>query len=495
MLQSCVIIPVALAYIGILFAIARYGDKRADEGRSIIANPYIYCAVARRLRDGVDVLRQRGPRRGRRRRLPADLHRPDADDGAVVARDAQDHAHQQGEPHHLARRLRLVALRQERAHRRARHDHRGDRRRPVHRAAAQGRLAQLHDPRSSTRMSRCRRCATPRRSAPTPRSGWRSLLAIFTILFGTRHLDASERHEGLVAAIAFESLVKLVAFLAVGVFVTWGIYDGLADIFARAGAHPRLATLFAPLGAAAGSYASWAWLTVLSMLAIMFLPRQFQIAVVENVNENHLGKAIWLFPLYMLAMNLFVVPVAFGGVLHFSATTVDPDTFVLTLPMAREAGGARAARVHRRAVGGDRHGDRRDHRAVDDGVQRPRDAGAAADAVDAARRAPEPRRDCCSASAAARSSRSCCSAISISASPARPTRWSRSASSRSPRSRSSRRRPSAASTGKGRRAPGRLPGSCAGFASGSTRCSCRRSRSRAGCRRASSTMGRSASRC
>ena len=72
------------------------------------------------------------------------------------------------------------------------------------------------------------------------------------------------------------------------------------------------------------------------MLAIMFLPRQFQVAVVENVDENHLAKAIWLFPLYMLAMNVFVVPVAFGGVLHFSATTVDPDTFVLTLPMAEK---------------------------------------------------------------------------------------------------------------------------------------------------------------
>ena len=112
------------------------------------------------------------------------------------------------------------------------------------------------------------------------------------------------------AAIAFESLVKLVAFLAVGIFVTYGIYSGFADIFARAAAHPQLATLFAPLGGAAGGYASWAWLTVLSMLAIMFLPRQFQMAVVENVDENHLRKAIWLFPLYMLAMNMFVVPIA-----------------------------------------------------------------------------------------------------------------------------------------------------------------------------------------
>ena len=252
------------------------------------------------------------------------------------------------------------------------------------------------------------------------------LLATFTILFGTRHLDASERHEGLVAAIAFESLVKLVAFLAVGVFVTWGIHDGFADIFARAGAHPRLATLFAPFGGAAGSYASWAWLTVLSMLAIMFLPRQFQIAVVENVNENHIDKAIWLFPLYMLAMNLFVLPIAFGGVLHFSKCRVDPDTFVLTLPMAEKQRGARAVRVHRRAVRGDRHGDRRDDRAVDDGVQRPRDAGAAAHEVDAARGAPRISPACCSEYGAARSSRSSCWATSIFAWPAKRTRWSRS---------------------------------------------------------------------
>jgi signal transduction histidine kinase len=162
------------------------------------------------------------------------------------------------------------------------------------------------------------------------------VLATFTILFGTRHLDASERHEGLVAAIAFESVVKLVAFLAVGAFITWGVYDGFADLFTRAGEHPRLAALFAPLEAQAGSYASWTTLCVLSMAAIMFLPRQFQIAVVENVNENHVGRAIWLFPLYMLAINLFVIPIAFGGVMHFPVPGVDPDTFVLTVPMAEK---------------------------------------------------------------------------------------------------------------------------------------------------------------
>jgi len=128
--------------------------------------------------------------------------------------------------------------------------------------------------------------------------------------------------------------VKLVAFLAIGAFVTYGLHDGLADIFERARGHASLGALFVPLPGPAGSYTSWTWMTLLSMLAVMLLPRQFQIAVVENVDESHLRKAIWLFPAYMLAMNVFVIPVAFGGVMHFPSGSVDPDTFVLTLPLA-----------------------------------------------------------------------------------------------------------------------------------------------------------------
>jgi signal transduction histidine kinase/Na+/proline symporter len=165
------------------------------------------------------------------------------------------------------------------------------------------------------------------------------MLAAFTILFGTRHLYASEHHEGMVAAIAFESLVKLLAFLAVGIFVTFGIYNGFGDLFAKASTIPKVQAMFAPLGGAGGSYASWVWLTILSMLAIMFLPRQFQVAVVENTNEDHLRTAIWLFPLYMLAINIFVLPIAFGGLLHFPSGNVDADTFVLTVPMAEQQQG------------------------------------------------------------------------------------------------------------------------------------------------------------
>ncbi len=156
------------------------------------------------------------------------------------------------------------------------------------------------------------------------------LLAGFTILFGTRHLDATERHEGMVAAIAFDSVVKLVAFLAAGFFVTFGIFGGFSDLFTQA-AHAHLDTLFV-LGGSQG-YGGWIWLVVLSMLAIVLLPRQWQITVVENVDERHLKRAMWLFPLYLLVINIFVLPIAAAGLLRFGGT-VNADTFVLALPMA-----------------------------------------------------------------------------------------------------------------------------------------------------------------
>ena len=160
------------------------------------------------------------------------------------------------------------------------------------------------------------------------------LLALFSILFGTRHLDATERHEGMVTAIAFESIVKLCAFLAVGLYVTFVMYDGFGDIFSRVEGRPELASLMRLGGDGAMGYGSWFALTLLSMLSVIFLPRQFQMTVVENVNERHLRRAAWLFPAYLLLINLFVLPIALGGLLYFGDSGVDPDTFVLTLPLA-----------------------------------------------------------------------------------------------------------------------------------------------------------------
>ena len=159
------------------------------------------------------------------------------------------------------------------------------------------------------------------------------LLAAFIILFGTRHLDAAERHEGMVAAIAFESIVKLVAFLAVGVYVCYVLFDGVGDIFQRATNDPALRQLLAAENGRL-KVSNWFALTLLSVFAIMFLPRQFQIAVVENVSESHVKRAAWLFPLYLLLINLFVLPIALGGKLLLSGSGVDADTYVLILPLS-----------------------------------------------------------------------------------------------------------------------------------------------------------------
>ena len=179
-------------------------------------------------------------------------------------------------------------------------------------------------------------------SSAQPRAWWQEstfylalALAGFTMVFGTRHLDSSERHEGLVAAVAFESLVKLLAFLAVGSYVSWGLFDGVDDIFARALERPELASLLAAGAGGGFDHTQWFALTLLAMLSVILLPRQFQVMVVENVDERHLRRAAWVFPLYLLLINLFVLPIALGGLLHFGPGQADPDTFLLSLPLSQ----------------------------------------------------------------------------------------------------------------------------------------------------------------
>ena len=188
------------------------------------------------------------------------------------------------------------------------------------------------------------------------------LLGMFAVFFGTRHLDATERHEGLVAAIAFESIVKLVAIVSVGLFITYGLYEGFGDLFRQASLVPQIKQLFV-MDVTAATFSGWYTALFLAMMAVFLLPRQFQVIVVENVDETHLKKAIWLFPLYLLAINIFVIPIAFGGMLHFlnqcalddicsrssagpfngilefASGRVDADYFSLTLLMAKEQQG------------------------------------------------------------------------------------------------------------------------------------------------------------
>ncbi len=160
------------------------------------------------------------------------------------------------------------------------------------------------------------------------------VLAAFTMVFGARHLDNTERHEGMVAAIAFESVVKLLAFMAVGIFVVWSLHDGVGDLFARARANPELRKLLTLGQGRSFAYGQWFALIVLSMLSVLLLPRQFQMMVVENVDERHLRRAAWAFPLYLLLINLFVLPIALAGLLHFGAGRMDPEGYLLTLPLA-----------------------------------------------------------------------------------------------------------------------------------------------------------------
>ena len=335
MLHSSVIIFTSFAYLGLLFAIAYFADKRADAGRPVIASPYVYSlslavyatawtfygSVGRAASNGVGflpiyigptlmialwwVVMRKILRISKQNRITsladfiASRYGKSALLGGIVTVIAVI-----GILPYISLQLKAIST-------------------------SFSILVQYPEIVMPAQLD----------TAPIRQDTALSvalILAAFTIAFGTRHLDAAEHHQGMVAAIAFESLVKLLAFVAVGIFVTFVMYDGLGDLFARASAEPKLRAMMTPLDGVAGGYASWVWLTILSMMAIMFLPRQFQVTVIENLDEKHLNKAIWLFPVYMLAINVFVLPIAFGGLLRFPDGSVDADTFVLTLPMSEK---------------------------------------------------------------------------------------------------------------------------------------------------------------
>ncbi|HJZ45060.1 MAG TPA: NahK/ErcS family hybrid sensor histidine kinase/response regulator [Hyphomicrobiaceae bacterium] len=159
------------------------------------------------------------------------------------------------------------------------------------------------------------------------------LMATFAVLFGTRHIDATEHQQGLIVAVAAESLVKLAAFLTVGFFVTFSVFGGIGGFLARVQDHPEIRQLFAH-----DFHAGW-WVTVtfLSLVCIVLLPRQFHVTVVENNSEKEIRRAAWLFPVYLLLINLFVVPIAAAGLLSLPKGSVDADTYVLALPLAAGA--------------------------------------------------------------------------------------------------------------------------------------------------------------
>ena len=152
-------------------------------------------------------------------------------------------------------------------------------------------------------------------------------MGIFAILFGTRHIDTTEHQDGMILAIAVESLVKLVAFLAVGIFVVFGMMGGIGPFLDRAMADPAITALFS--GGLDGG--QWLTMTLLSAFAIVLLPRQFHVAAVENASREEIRRAAWLFPAYLVAINIFVIPIAVAGLLLLP--TSHGDTFVLALPV------------------------------------------------------------------------------------------------------------------------------------------------------------------
>ncbi len=158
------------------------------------------------------------------------------------------------------------------------------------------------------------------------------LLAIFAILFGTRHADATEHQDGLMLAVATESVVKLAAFLLVGLFVTYSMFDGLGDLLSQARQKHEISNIFS----SGLDYGNFAVMTLLSFFAIVLLPRQFHVGVVENHSQQELKRAMWLFPVYLVLINLFVVPVALAGMLKFGVNA-NADTFVLALPILAES--------------------------------------------------------------------------------------------------------------------------------------------------------------
>ncbi|SDX85803.1 Na+/proline symporter [Allochromatium warmingii] len=338
MISGALIIAVAFAYLGLLFAIAHWADRRADAGRSVIAHPTVYAlslavyctawtfygSVGQAAETGIGFLPiYLGPT------LIALLW------GSVLLKMTR-----------VAKSARITSIADFIASRYGKSQLLGG---LVTIIAVVGVVPYIALQLKAIAWSFeiLRHYPEVRMPAPTDLPLWHDsafiialLLAAFTLLFGTRQLDMSERHEGLVAAIAFESMIKLIAFLTLGLVITLGLYgfDALdlgnasVDLAHTASLNPLLQPSLAPM-------ADWLAISFLAGLAVVLLPRQFQVAVVEISDERHIRRAIWLFPLYLLLINLFVIPIALAGRLTFPDGAVDADTFMLTLPMAFERPG------------------------------------------------------------------------------------------------------------------------------------------------------------
>ncbi|WP_404379836.1 ATP-binding protein [Caenispirillum salinarum] len=332
MVAPWLIVIASLMYVGLLFAIAWWGDRRAEQGRSVIRNPMVYTlsiavyctswtfygAVGTAARKGPEFLTiYLGPTLMflawwfvlRKIVRITRTHRVTSIADFISSRYGKSPRlsglvtviAMVGTMPYIALQLKAVATSY---------------------TALVGFHAIVGAP------------SPPPAAVPADTAFWVAVaMAVFAILFGTRHIDASEHHEGVVAAIAFESLVKLLAFLAVGLFVVFIMHDGFADLFALAAERvPDAAQLYALSGATATD--RWVTMLLLAMVAVICLPRQFQVTAVENVDERHVSTAAWAFPLYLAVISLFVLPIAVAGLIHLPSGA-EADSFVLTVPLSQ----------------------------------------------------------------------------------------------------------------------------------------------------------------
>jgi Na+/proline symporter/signal transduction histidine kinase len=155
-------------------------------------------------------------------------------------------------------------------------------------------------------------------------------LALFASYYGNKYVDASEKRRGIVTAIAIESILKLVFFSIIGIYVTFFVFDGFEDIYNKASVLENFDKKNTIGNLSNGI--NWFFLCLISMCAIFILPRQFHTAIVENNKEKHIRTAIWLLPLYLLLFNIFVYPIAWGGNILFGTQTLNSDTYSLLIP-------------------------------------------------------------------------------------------------------------------------------------------------------------------
>ncbi len=324
MLQGWVVVVIALAYIGLLFLVASYGDRmqiaRGASSRLLIypLSLAIYCtswtffgSVGLASRSGYDFLAiYIGPLAMVGLGFPLILRIVRLAKGQNITSIADFIAARYGKSQAVAATVALIAI------------------------VGMIPYIALQLKAVSASVSTILAEASPGGAAP-PLLGDVALfvalaMATFAVLFGTRHTDATEHQDGLMLAIAAESIVKLMAFLAVGIFVTFVMFHGPFALFARALAEPRTAAVLSH----APQFASFCAMTVLSLFAIVLLPRQFHVMVVENHSEAEIRRSAWLFPAYLVLINLFVVPIALAGLMTFPSGRIDGDMFVVALPLA-----------------------------------------------------------------------------------------------------------------------------------------------------------------